>query len=96
MSQELTLSLFADLRSPDVAIRFSVLSRLENISWNDELSKAFAIMAQRNFSCSLALSLTLPTSEISKTTPKLRGWYFCQPQTVSSVLTCFATSAAPP
>ena len=46
MSQELTLSLFADLRSPDVAIRFSVLSRLENISWNDELSKAFAIMAQ--------------------------------------------------
>ncbi len=46
MSQELALSLFSDLRSPDVAIRFSVLSRIENISWDDELINAFAVLTR--------------------------------------------------
>ncbi len=46
MSQELALSLFSDLRSPDVSIRFSVLARLENISWDNELINAFAVLTR--------------------------------------------------
>jgi HEAT repeat protein len=46
MSQTIAHALFADLRSSDPAIRFSVLSRIENIAWTDDLRVAFAVLAE--------------------------------------------------
>lgn len=59
MSQELALSLFSDLRSHDPSIRFSVVARIENITWNDELINAFSILTQTECDPAIRLYMQL-------------------------------------
>jgi len=66
MSQELAQSLFSDLRSQDPAIRFSVLSRIENVAWTAELRNAFAFLTQTESDPTIKLYMRLITERVGK------------------------------
>jgi len=66
MSQELAQSLFSDLRSQDPAIRFSVLSRIENVAWTTELRNAFAFLTQTENDPTIKLYMRLITERVGK------------------------------
>ncbi|MBU1108043.1 MAG: HEAT repeat domain-containing protein [Candidatus Riflebacteria bacterium] len=66
MSQELALSLFSDLRSHDPSVRFSVVSRIENIAWNEELINAFSILTQTECDPAIKLYMQLILERVSR------------------------------
>ncbi|MEW6709242.1 MAG: HEAT repeat domain-containing protein [Candidatus Riflebacteria bacterium] len=65
MTQELALSLFSDLRSGDPSIRSSVLTRIENITWNQELIQAFSVLTQTESDPTIKLSMQLIIERVS-------------------------------
>ncbi|HQG30188.1 MAG TPA: hypothetical protein PLY73_16670, partial [Candidatus Ozemobacteraceae bacterium] len=65
MSQQIAYALFSDLRSPDPAIRFAVLTRIESISWTDELKVAFSVLAEAESDPATRLHMHLILARVS-------------------------------
>lgn len=65
MSQQIAYALFSDLRSSDPAIRFTVLTRIESISWTNELKVAFSVLAEAEADPATRLHMQLILARVS-------------------------------
>ncbi|MBP7633415.1 hypothetical protein KBA41_04550, partial [Candidatus Ozemobacteraceae bacterium] len=65
MSQQIAYALFSDLRSPDPAVRFTVLTRIESITWTDELKVAFSVLAEAEADPATRLHMQMILARVS-------------------------------